>query len=65
MIKNKYAAFALFLAAFLLFWNLLDYLYSTFITGSGYHCSAGTDLALPVAVAVVVGFLLFLRNSKK
>jgi len=63
MIKNKYAAFILFIIAFLAFWNLLDYLYSAFITRSSYQFAAGSDLVLPVVAAVVVGYILFLRKK--
>jgi len=63
MIKNKYAAYILFIIAFLAFWNLLDYLYSTFITGGSYHFTAGSDMGLPVVVAVAVGYILFLRKK--
>ena len=63
MIKNKYAAFILLIIAVLAIWNLLDYLYSTFITGGSYQLAAGTDIGLPVVVAVVVGYILFLRKK--
>ena len=63
MIKNKYAAFILFFIAVLFFWNLLDYLYSTFITGSSYQFAMGSDMGLPVVAAVIVGYILFLRKK--
>ena len=31
MMKNKKAAFALFVGLFFVFWDILDYLYATFI----------------------------------
>lgn len=64
MIRNKYAAFVLFIIAFLAFWNLLDYLYSTFITGGAYRFAAGSDLGLPAVIAVVSGYILFLRKKR-
>ena len=39
MIKNKYVAFGLFVALFLVLWHLLDFLFNTFITGKGYQFS--------------------------
>ena len=63
MIKNKYVAFVLFVIAFLAFWNLADYLYTTFLTDGVYHFAAGTDGAIPVAAAIVSGYLLFLRKN--
>jgi len=63
MIKNRYAAFVLFIIAVLAFWNLLDYLYSTFIIGSSYQFAVGSDIGLPVGAAAVVGYILFLRKK--
>ena len=63
MIKNKYAAFTIYMIVVLAVWNLLDYLYSTFITHSGYRFGAGIDLGLPVVVGGVVGYFLFLRKN--
>ena len=63
MIKNKYAAFVLYVIAFLGLWNLADYLYTTFITRATYQFAVGTDLAIPAAVAIVSGYLLFLRKN--
>ena len=63
MVKNKYVAFVLFVVVFLAFWNLADYLYTTFITSGVYHFTAGTDGALPVGIAIVSGYLLFLRKN--
>ena len=63
MIKNQYVAFVLFVIAVLAFWNLLDFLYTTFLIGSAYHFEAGSDIALPVVVSVVVGYSLFMRKN--
>ena len=63
MIKNKYAAFVLFVVAFLALWNLADYLYTTFIVSGTYHFAARTDGALPAALAIVSGYLLFVRKN--
>jgi len=61
--KNKYIAYGLFLIIFTAFWNLLDFLYATVITHSGYRFGAGTDLLIPLVVAGVSGYLLFLRKK--
>ncbi len=63
MIKNKYAAFVLFVIVFLGLWNLVDYLYTTFITNGTYQFAAGTDLVIPVIVSIVSGYFLFLRKN--
>ena len=63
MIKNKYVAFILFIIIFLAFWNLADYLYTTFITSGAYLFSVGPDGLLPAVVAIVSGYLLFMRKN--
>ena len=64
LIKNKYLAFGLFVALFLVLWHLLDCLFNTFITGKGYQFSPIIDLVVPLAVSVTVGCILFLRKKK-
>ena len=63
MVKNKTLAFVLFIALFLIIWNLLDFLYSALITGNGYGFAAGGDLFIPLVVSVVVGYLFLLRKK--
>ena len=63
MIKNKKTVFGLFVVLFLLFWNLLDFLYSTLVAGSSYQFAAGIDLVSPLAAAIVIGYFLFLRKK--
>ena len=62
-VKNKYAAYVLFIIAFFAFWNLVDYLYTTLIARGTYLFAAGTDGAIPAAAAIVSGYLLFLRKN--
>ena len=62
MIKNRAVAFAIFVVVFMAFWNLLELLWCTFITKGDYHFSAGSDLGIPFGLALVLGYLLFLRN---
>ena len=64
MVRNKYVGFALFVVVALIIWNLLDYLYSTFITRSVYQFTVGGDLGFPFIGAVVVGYLLFLHKRQ-
>ena len=50
------------LILFLVFWNILDGLYTSLITGNSYAFGAGRDLITPLALAAVSGYLLFLRK---
>ena len=63
MIKNKYAAFALFIVLVIAFWNLFYFLYGTFITGKGYSFESGLDGGMPLVVGIVVGYLTILRGK--
>ena len=63
MVKNKYVAFVLFVIVFLAFWNLADYLYTTLIQSGAYRFTVGADGALPVVIAIVSGYLLFIRRN--
>jgi len=60
---NKKLVFVIYVAVFLLFWNVLDFLYATFIAKSSYHFAAGTDLLVPVVAACVSGYLFYLRKK--
>jgi hypothetical protein len=59
---NKNIAFGLFVILFLVFWNVLDFLFATFVTRNGYQFNGMTDLAVPLAAGVVLGYLFFLRK---
>ncbi len=63
MVSNKYTAFALFLLLFLIFTNVLDFVYSTVITRTPYSFSAGGDLFVPLVTAAVLGYVLILRKE--
>ena len=63
MVKDKKMAFVIFVVIFMALWNLLDFLYSTLITKSGYQFKSTTDLMIPLGLALVLGYLQFLRNE--
>ncbi len=63
MIKNKYLAFGLFIIIFVLFENLLDFLYSVFIIRSAYTFSVSVNLTAPLTIGAVVGYIIFLRKK--
>lgn len=62
-LKNKYLAYALFIVIVVGFFNLFDYIYSEFITKSGFQFTAAADIGLPALVAAIMGYLLFLRKK--
>ncbi|MBR3227032.1 MAG: hypothetical protein IKF68_00640 [Erysipelotrichaceae bacterium] len=58
MIKNKYIAYGIYIVCFVIFWNLLEFLFNT----SGFRFNWTTDIVVPCAAAMTSGHLLFLRN---
>jgi hypothetical protein len=63
MIKNKSVAFVLFVVLCILLWNILELIYASFITKSGYHFDPAKSIGTPAAVSIMVGYLLFLRKK--
>ena len=62
MIRNKYAAFVLYVVLTVVFYNALDYVHKTFVTGAGYHFTLGTDLITPVLIGCCIFFLTTMRK---
>ena len=65
MIRNRYLAYALYVATFVVFWNLLDYLLGTFLIGSGYRFTVARELVEPLVVGALIGYFAYLRGKKK
>lgn len=63
MIKNKYVAFGIFVVCSVVLWNLLDYIYNVIITKSAFHFAFSSNLLLPLSLAIVAGYLFYLRND--
>ena len=64
MLKNRYAAFGLFVVVFVLFFNLLDFMYTAWIAGGAYRFSAGLDLGVPLPLGLLLGYILFLHKKE-
>ncbi len=62
MIRNRYAALALFAVLVVVVWDLLDYLYTTVIAGQAFVFSAAANVFIPLACALAVGYILFFLN---
>ncbi len=65
VIKNRKVAFGIYVVLCLVFWNLLDFAWAVLISKSSYHFSGGRDLGIPLGLAIISGYLLFLRNNTK
>jgi len=62
-VKDKRVAFGLYVVLFMVFWNLLDFIYSVLIVKGSYHFSGGIDLGLPLAIALISGYFFFLKDK--
>ena len=47
----------------ILFTNLADWAYETWITGNGYQFDGFVDCALPLVVGIVAGYIAFLHKQ--
>ena len=52
------------IAAFLVAWTGIDYVYSTFITKEGFVFAPGSNLIIPVVAGIVVWVLIEKNKSK-
>ena len=52
--KKKLLAIVEYIIGFVLVWNVLDYLYSTFITRTAYHFSISQDMLMPLGMMVII-----------
>ena len=44
-------------------WNLFDFIWKTWINGSGYHFSASYHILYPLGIGTVVYLLIFVFNT--
>lgn len=63
MIKNKSVAFVLFVVVCLAVWNILAFVYGSFISGNGYQFEASKGIGMPAIISIMIGYLLFLRKK--
>ncbi len=57
--KGKYFLIVLYMVAFILVWDLCDFVAATFITKKGFHFEVVPNLIQPVFTGVIVGLLIF------
>ena len=62
MIRNKFVAFALYVFLTIVFYNALDYIHKTYVTGAGYHFTLSMDLITPVLIGCCLFLLTTLRK---
>ncbi len=58
MIKDKRVAFVIYIVLFIVFWNILE----RFVSGAGGDIVDSIDIATPLVVAIVTGYLFFIAD---
>ena len=61
--KKKLLLFVLYIILFMAFWNLFDFLYSKLITHSSYQFGLGSDLFIPILIAVLTGYGMIFKKK--
>ena len=62
MIKDKRIAFAVYVIAFIAFWNIAEMLWMTLTGGTG-RSNTEFDILTPLIVGIVTGYLFFIAKS--
>lgn len=62
--KYDYTMMGLMVLLFTVFWNILDFLWSLFISRSGYQFGIFWDLVIPAAAACVIIYILLMKNEE-
>lgn len=64
MKKSDFISIGLLALFCVVFWNLLDFIYTVLIRGGAYSFSAFNDICLPVVIGVTVGYITVLRRGR-
>lgn len=60
MIRNKYVSFVLFVLFYMVFWNLMLWVFHQ----DTYSFQFAGSIVLPLVVAAALGYIFFLRKKK-
>ncbi|MBR4445312.1 MAG: hypothetical protein IKS37_05405 [Solobacterium sp.] len=59
MIKNKYVAYTIYIIAFVVLWNLINFIFNR----DAYQFFSLSNNVVPLGVAAASGYLFCLRNG--
>lgn len=62
-IKDRRKAFAIYVVLFVVLWNIAELLWQTFVEGIPSGPSLELDITIPLTVAIVTGYLLFIAEK--
>ena len=63
--QNRKVAWAVYVVCFLLIWNILEFIYTVFLTGTPWHFTIGQNGGLPLIIALVSGYFLIVRRQRR
>ena len=63
--KNRILSSLLYIVFFVAVWNLLGFLWDTFITHAGYQFNVGKDLIAPAVIALILDVVLQVLQKRK
>lgn len=63
-IRNRYVAAGLFVAGFIVFWILLDYLFCSLIRETEFEFEIWKDVLLPGMIGTILGVTLFVLKDR-
>ena len=65
MTKKQILSLVIYIICFILMWNLLDFLFNTFVTGKGYTFALSTDMLAPLTLMVLIQIVQMRREKKR
>ncbi|MBQ9903144.1 MAG: hypothetical protein IJM51_12305 [Clostridia bacterium] len=63
MKKSDFISIGILAVFCVVFWNLLDFIYTVLINGGSYSFSVFSDICLPVVIGMTVGYITALRRK--
>ena len=62
--KSGFISIGMLAVFCVIFWNLIDFVYTVLIKGGAYRFSAFNDICLPLVIGMTVGYITVLRRGK-
>ena len=58
-----FLSLVVYIIGFTVVWNILDFLYSTYITGNGYQFSISSDMITPLTLMLIIQIVQWKRKK--
>ena len=63
-IRNKYLTWLFFTAAFVILWNLLEYIVAL-IGGNGFEFSLVRNVSSPLVTGAIIGWFTYVKSEEE